>query len=37
VFGNPHTTDAASVKAMYQIYQYEQNKKAEEAATVGIK
>ena len=29
VFGNPHATDAASVKAMYQIYQYEQNKKSE--------
>jgi len=29
VFGNPHTTDAESVKAIYKIYQHEKNKKSE--------
>ena len=26
VFGNPHTTDAAGVRAMYRIYQHEKMK-----------
>ena len=29
VFGNPHTTDVESVKAIYRIYQHEKNKKSE--------